>query len=112
MNLTKALRLAKQPTSFLTISLTLFSFFIVYINKENLPPEIPLWYSKIWGEQRLVSQEWLWIIPILIVIIFVINQFISNFLSSDALVKLISWSSVVFGLLITYSLVRILLLVL
>ena len=112
MNLTKTLRLARQPTSFLTIGLTLFSFFIIYINQGNLPPEIPLWYSKIWGEKRLVNQEWLWLIPILITIFFVLNQFISNFLSSDVLVKLISWSSVIFGILITYSLVRILLLVL
>ena len=112
MNSTKLIRIVNQPASFLTIGLALFSFFLVYINMDRLPPEIPLWYSKIWGEQRLVNQDLLWVTPILILIIFVVNQFIANILASKGLVGIISWSSMVFGVLITYALMRILLLVL
>jgi hypothetical protein len=112
MKLIKINQISNLAASSLTLILALFSFFLVFTNKDKLPPEIPLWYSKIWGEQRLASQDWLWIIPIIIVTIFVMNQIISNLLVSKGLIGILTWSSVVVGLLITYSLIRILLLVL
>jgi hypothetical protein len=77
---------------------------------ESLPPELPLWFSKSWGAQRLARPDWLWLIPSLIVLVFLVNQLMARLLYSAGLIKIITWSSVVFGIIISYSLIRVLIL--
>lgn len=111
MYLTKIVKPSNLPASIITILTAILSLYLIFVNKDRLPPEIPLWYSKVWGEQRLANQEWLWIIPVLIVLVFTVNQIIVKLLDSKGLIKVITWSSVAFGIIISYSLIRILLLV-
>ncbi len=111
MNLIRIIKPSNLPASISTFLIVVFSLYIIFVNKDTLPPEIPLWYSKVWGEQRLASQEWLWIIPVLIILVFIVNQIIVKLLDSKGLIKVVTWSSVVFGIIISYSLIRILLLV-
>lgn len=64
----------------LPIALSLISMVIISLNLSNLPPEIPLYYSKPWGEEQLAHPLSLFILPIGTLIWFIITLF---FISSQ-----------------------------
>lgn len=111
MNSLKILRPSNLPTTLISFLLTVLSFYLIFSKIEYLPPEVPLWYSKVWGPERLANPDWLWLLPSLIIVIFLVNQIIAKLLESKALVNIITWSTVIFGIIINYSLFRILLLI-
>ncbi len=41
----------------------------------SLPPQIPLFYSKTWGEDQLGDYWMIFLLPILLDIFFIINQY-------------------------------------
>src|SRR3990170_4943437 len=110
MNLIKKLQPFNPPATLISIFMAVFSAFLIFNKMEKLPPELPLWFSKDWGTQRLARPDWLWIIPSLIILVFLVNQLMARLLYSAGLIRIIIWSSVVFGIIISYSLVRILIL--
>ena len=93
----------------LVILILLTSYLISRV--EQYPPEIPLWYSRVWGPERLANPFWLWLIPTLMVLVLTVNHIISKMLKSTSLIRIITWSSVIFGVILSYSLIKILLLV-
>lgn len=64
------------------ISLTaLFvSVVILGLKFQSLPPEVPLLYSRPWGEERLVAKIWLWLAPGSALVILVFNFLLANML--------------------------------
>jgi hypothetical protein len=66
----------------LFLRLGLFLIFVqvafLLINFNNLPSQVPLFYSLPWGEKRLASYKLLFILPVLSIIILVINYLISK----------------------------------
>src|SRR3989304_7749669 len=46
----------------------------------KLPPEIPLFYSKTWGAQMLAPKLYIWILPAITLVIYLLNMLISRFL--------------------------------
>ncbi len=40
------------------------SFLFIVWRFKNLPPTVPLWYSKPWGNEQLASPLWLFILPL------------------------------------------------
>lgn len=55
--------------------------FLLKLSK--LPPQIPLFYSQIWGESQLVDSWMIFILLIFMNILFFINQYIFNKFYSD-----------------------------
>lgn len=51
--------------------------FILAIGYRNLPPEIPIFYSVTWGEAILGKTIFIWILPSLGLLFFIINFIIS-----------------------------------
>ena len=49
----------------------------------KLPPMIPLYHSRPWGEKMLAATYTIWILPILAATFFVLNFFIAFFLVKD-----------------------------
>lgn len=49
----------------------------------RLPPQVPLFYSQLWGENQLVDSWVIFILPIIMNILFFINQYVSNKFYSD-----------------------------
>src|SRR3972149_6327228 len=49
----------------------------------KLPPQIPLFYSQLWGESQLADSWVIFILPIFMNILFFINQYIFNKFYSD-----------------------------
>lgn len=60
--------------------------FLLKLNK--LPPQIPLFYSKLWGEDQLVDLWVIAVIPILMNIFFLLNNyFVRRYFSEEYFIK-------------------------
>lgn len=46
-----------------TLLFILLSIVILLLKWKELPPLVPLWYAKPWGQDRLASSWYLWILP-------------------------------------------------
>jgi len=51
----------------------LLSTCLLLLKFKNLPPQVPLFYSKPWGEERISQKVWLWLIPTLSLFILFFN---------------------------------------
>ena len=78
-----------------------------------LPPEVPLFYSRPWGEDQLVSPYFLWMIPLLNLVSGVGLGFAASNLGSEdkVLPAIILVSSMIVQLILTLGLIRIVMLV-
>jgi len=52
---------------------------ILFVKFNNLPPQIPLYYSRPWGEQQLAPVSSIFILPVLSIIIMLLNNFLAVF---------------------------------
>src|SRR3990167_2994868 len=52
----------------------LVSVLVLAWSWRDLPPKGPLWYSKPWGEERLASPFFLFLVPLSALITYVINR--------------------------------------
>lgn len=62
------------------ILIVLIQFGLLFIKLNNLPPQLPLYYSLPWGESQLASASSVFLLPILSLGILLINQFIATIL--------------------------------
>ncbi|MBI5127561.1 hypothetical protein HZA76_03860 [Candidatus Roizmanbacteria bacterium] len=66
------------------------AFMIVsFIFKFNsLPPQLPLFYSHPWGEAQLVDTWMIFLIPLLLNLLYVVNNYLyKKFFSGNELIK-------------------------
>jgi hypothetical protein len=73
-------------TSRITFFFIFMSLCVLLYFWKNLPPEIPLWYSKPWGVDRLANPYWLFLLPGASFIWFCINAFLSIRITKNHLV--------------------------
>ena len=78
-----------------------------------LPPEVPLLYSRPWGEDQLVSPYFLWLIPLLDLVSGVGLGFVAHNLGGEdkVLPAIILVSSMIVQFILTLGLIRIVMLV-
>lgn len=78
-----------------------------------LPPAVPLWYSRPWGNERLAHPAWLTVLPLASFFWFFINILLSTFVTSDypLFTRVLFLSSLLISVLAFLTLVNILLLV-
>lgn len=71
------------------LTLFVFIFFVIsviaqssliLINWSKLPPEVPIFYSRPWGEPMLAAPIFLWILPVSCVVFVLLNLFIALYL--------------------------------
>jgi hypothetical protein len=54
----------------------------------KLPPQIPLFYSRLWGESQLADSWAIFILPIFMNILYFINRYVFNrFYSENIFIK-------------------------
>lgn len=78
-------------------------------NRRLLPPELPIFYSKPWGQERLAASDAIWI-PVLIgLVILVVNGILSlkMFAKEKFLQKTIAWANLTTTTLISITLLKI-----
>lgn len=74
-----------------------------------LPPEIPLFYSRPWGKDQLVSYPAIVILPAICLIVFFANTVVSQLATKEETLvkKMLTITSLTFSFLILISLVQI-----
>ncbi len=99
--------------TYLAIIGALVGFISIVFSWKLLPPLIPLWYSKIWGSERLAATPWLFLLPTSTLIITTLNMYIASFLITEYLVfsQIMSLGSLVISMLSTITLLKIISLV-
>jgi|SRR3989344_2597215 len=56
---------------------------IILVSFKKLPPELPIFYSKPWGEPMLASPLFIWILPGLSFLFAAVNYLIARLLISE-----------------------------
>lgn len=67
----------------LTVSAILLQLVLIGFSWKNLPPLVPLFYSKPWSNDILAKPIFLWILPGFSVLILVLNSFLSIMVSGE-----------------------------
>lgn len=81
---------------------------------QKLPPELPLFYSRPWGEQQLIRKDWFFILPLSCLIFNIANVRLASLLFKKELLlsQLLVWSSTIICLLTSITLFKIISIVL
>ena len=79
----------------------------------QLPPEVPLWFSRPWGEDQLASAYWLFLLPLSGFVWYIIDLLIGIFVTTDDLIftQLLFLSALIVNILSFVTLIKILFLV-
>lgn len=87
-------------------------FLVVFILWSKLPPQIPLFYSRPWGEEQLASNYWLLILPFSLLGLLIFNLTLSSLFKKELLLsKILLWTPVILILLATITIFKILFLI-
>lgn len=92
----------------------LFSFLVIALKWRVLPPQIPLFYSRPWGEDQLAGKEMIFLIPVASFGISLINEILARVFFKKAGVffeKISFYSSFLISILGCISLLKIIFLV-
>ena len=96
-----------------TILLFLACIVAILIKWKGLPPQVPLWYAKPWGNERLADPIYLFLLPLGSIIGYIVNTTIGLYVTHEYLVftQLLFITSLLVSLLSFLTLTKILLLV-
>jgi len=97
---------------FFALLLLTFCFLILTISR--LPPEIPLFYSRPWGEEQLASKYFLWFLLIGLSICALIDIILATLVSEKfpLLAQILIWTGVLILLMGSLTIIKIVILVL
>lgn len=78
-----------------------------------LPPGVPVWFSRPWGEDRLASPYWLFLLPISSIVWYGIDLLISIYVTAEYLIftQMLFLSSLIVSILSFITLIKIVFLV-
>lgn len=91
----------------------LFECAILLVKFNDLPPQIPLYYSEPWGESQLTSVSSVFILPALSIAVLLVNNLLAVFFlkSTQLLSRLLVVVSLIFSILSAFTLLQITILV-
>ncbi len=93
---------------FIGIALVLAMVVLFFTFQAKLPPQVPLFYSRPWGDPQLASPWLLLILPALSLFIMIFNFILSGlFFDSPFLVQILIWTATVFAFLAFFTLAQI-----
>ncbi|HUW21243.1 MAG TPA: hypothetical protein VMW41_01110 [Candidatus Bathyarchaeia archaeon] len=75
-------------SSLASLCLIILTSLLIFYSWNRLPPQIPLFYSRPWGEKQLASPLELWLLPAFSFGILTLNTFLAIFtLKKDILIR-------------------------
>ena len=82
---------------------------LILVSLGKLPPQVPLFYSRPWGESLLAAPAWLFILPGILLFILIINYAFAIFLvaSERFIVRALLIFSLVCAVMTLYDVVKI-----
>ncbi|OIN88233.1 hypothetical protein COW80_01520 [Candidatus Beckwithbacteria bacterium CG22_combo_CG10-13_8_21_14_all_01_47_9] len=92
--------------AFLAIGL---QFIVIALFWHRLPPEVPLLYSRAYGDAQLVNNFWLWLLPLLTFILELISIRLAAKARTDHQLwsQMLSWTGAVIAIMGLTTLVKI-----
>ncbi len=81
---------------------------VLLLYRTSLPPQVPLWYSRPWGEDQLTQPIGLWLVPGLIALVAVASPVGRKWLQHFGLLS-ITWvaGTMIVQLILALALIRI-----
>jgi hypothetical protein len=114
LSLNKNLKVGKLPFPkliYASFFLSLITIILVFVFKNNLPPELPLFYGLPEGEEQLTNTFGL-ITPVLVALsVLLLNVFLSFFLENSFLQKTLVLSAMAISVFSSITVIKIALLV-
>jgi len=97
----------------LSITFLLGQILVILLSWQQLPPELPLFYSRPWGKDQLATPLSLFILPSLSLTIFLINLVFASLVAKEEqlLLKILEAATAIFSLLSLVTIIKIVLLV-
>lgn len=73
--------------SFYVFLLCFFTQLIyIFLHWGKVPPQVPLWFSRAWGENRLAHPIYLFLLPTVNLLVYLVNLIISAYLNREYLI--------------------------
>lgn len=93
--------------------LIIFQLGLLFFKFNDLPQQVPLYYSLPWGEEQLASAASLFLLPTFSIVVLLFNNLIATifFKTIPLFSRLLVIFSLIYSLLSTISLIRIILLI-
>lgn len=90
-----------------------FGILMIIVRWNRLPPSVPLWYSRPWGEDQLAGPFWLFLLPVGGLGIYGVNTWISLWFIHEypIFTRIVFLTSLLVNLLCLLTLINILFLV-
>jgi hypothetical protein len=91
----------------------LLQIMLLALAQPHLPPEVPLFYSRPWGELQLASKNTLWLLPFSTTLVFILNLALASLVNRQErlLARILIGTGGSFSLLATYTLIKIIMLI-
>ncbi|MDD3532305.1 MAG: hypothetical protein PHR64_00545 [Candidatus Shapirobacteria bacterium] len=97
---------------FIALGLILIMLGLFFIFYQKLPPQVPLFYSRPWGEAQLASPWFLLALPLLSLFVVALNFILGGlFFNSLFLVHVLAWGATAFAFLALFTLMQIILVI-
>lgn len=81
----------------------------LFITFHRWPPEVPLFYSRPWGEEQLANSDFLWLLPSGALLIAFLNISLAAFLIEEFpfLARILAWSTTLISFLASIAIFKI-----
>lgn len=98
---------------FTSLLLLFFQAFFIILNYRNLPPLIPLYFQRPWGTDQIVNLNFIFLVPGITLVLILLNTYftLSFYKESPLISRILIWGEVLFCLLTTIAIFKIILLV-
>ncbi len=50
---------------------------LIFVKRSRLPEQVPLFYSRPWGQEQLAAKDYLFLIPLFSFLVFILNYYLS-----------------------------------
>lgn len=95
------------------IALISIQIVLLVLKWESLPPELPLYYSRPWGDEQIAPRIFVGIFPLISIVFLILNTLLSRmfFYTEHLLSTVLLWSAMLVVILSSIGLIKILFLV-
>lgn len=98
--------------AFLAFLFSLAGFFLIAGFWGKLPPQIPLFYCRPWGEEILAPPSFLFLLPFSSLLVLIVNLFLAKAFSQSRLLSIILiFSATLFSFLALFNILKIITLI-
>lgn len=92
-------------------AINLITIAAIFLALSKLPPQVPLFYGMATGPAQLAEKSFLFLPPVLAFAALIVNEILQKVMKDTFIGSILQWSSLVFAILSSITIFRIMLLV-